>query len=94
MTTFETPISNFCAFCLKIDFFWPFEFNNVHAHLFTDRQFSLYFLMKIETTRLLFIDTYNKHFFTMLKIYIFAIFRHSSDVFFIHLFCLEIKIVK
>ena len=52
ISTFAKPISNFCAFSLKIDFYWLPEFNNIHAQLFPHHQFSLYFLMNIETTRL------------------------------------------
>ena len=82
ISTFATPISNFHSFFLKNDF------NNVCAQLFPDRQFSLYSLMNIETTRLQqsiifnFIATYNKHLFTIiLKIHIFAIFCRITDIF-------------
>ena len=84
---------------------WFHYFTNVRAQLFPHRQFSLYFLMNIETTRLqqsiIFnlysIATYNKHLFTIiLIIHVFAIFHRTTDIYFlyIHLFCFGIKIVK
>ena len=99
ISTFATPISNFCAFSLKIDFYWLPDFSNVRAPLFPDCQFSLYLLMNIVATRLQqsikfnLIATYNKHFTVILKIHIFAIFRRTTDVFYA-LFCFDIKIVK
>ena len=42
----------FRAFSLKNDLYWLPDFNNVRARLFPHRQFSLYFLMNIKTTRL------------------------------------------
>ena len=101
----QRPFYNFRAFSLKNDFYWLLDFTNVRAQLFPDRQFSLYFLMNIETTRLqqsiMFnlysIATYNKHLFTIiLIIHVFAIFHRTTDIYFlyIHLFCFGIKIVK
>ena len=52
ISTFATPISNFRAFFLKIDFYRLPDFKNVRAPLFPDRKFSLYLLMNIVTTRL------------------------------------------
>ena len=83
-----THISNFRAFSLNIDFYWLPDFNNFRASLFPDRQFSLYLLMDIVTTRLQqsiifnIIPAYNKHFTITLKIHIFAIFRRTIDVFY------------
>ena len=94
----QRPFPNFRAFSLKNDFYWLLDSTNVRAQLFPHRQFSLYFLMNIETTRLqqsiIFnlysIATYNKHLFTIiLIIHVFAIFHHITDMYFIyiHLFC-------
>ena len=52
ISTFATPIPDFHALSLEIDFYWLPDFNNVHAQLFPGRQISRYFLMTIETTRL------------------------------------------
>ena len=101
----QCPFPNFRAFSLKNDFYWLLDFTNVRAQLVPDRQFSLYFLMNIETTRLqqsiifnlYFIATYNKHLWTIiLIIHEFAIFHRTTDIYFlyIHLFCFGIKIVK
>ena len=101
----QCPFPNFRAFSLKNDFYWLLDFTNVRAQLFPDRQFSLYFLMNIETTRLqqsiIFnlysIATYNKLLFTIiLIIHVFAIFHRTTDIYFLylHLFCFGIKIVK
>ena len=77
----QRPFPNFRAFSLKNDFYWLLDSTNVRAQLFPHRQFSLYFLMNIETTRLqqsiIFnlysIATYDKHWFTiMFIIHIFA----------------------
>ena len=87
ISTFASPISNFRAFSLKIDFYWLPDFNNVRAPLFPDRQFSLYLQMSIVTTCLQesiifsLIAAYNKHFTIILKIHIFAIFHRATDVF-------------
>ena len=102
---FQRPFPNFCAFSLKNNFYWLPDFTNVRAQLFPDRQFSLYFLMNIETTRLqqlmIFnlysIATNNKHLFTIiLIIHLFPIVHRTADTYFlyIHLFCFGIKIVK
>ena len=99
ISTFASPISNFRAFSLKIDFYWLPDFNNVRAPLFPDLQFSLYFLRNIVTTRLQqsiifnLIARYNKNFTIMLKIHIFAIFRRSTDVFYTFVL-FYVKIVK
>ena len=66
----------------------------------------LHFLINIETTRLqqsvtfnlhiiccMQFNTYNKRLFTI-KTHIFAIFRRTTDIFFIHLFYFGIKIVR
>ena len=88
ISTFATPISNSRLFSLKIDFYWLPDFNNLRAPLFPDRQFSLYLLMDIVTTRLQqsiifnLIATYNKYFIIIVKIHIFAIFRRTTDVFY------------
>ena len=90
ISRFATPISNFHAFSLKIGFYWLPDFNNLRARLFPDHQFSLYFLMKNVTTRLQqsvifnLIATYNKHFIIILKIH----------MFFLQLFCFDLKIIK
>ena len=52
ISTFATPISNFCAFSLKNDFHLLTVFNNDRVQLFHDHHFSFYFLMNIETIRL------------------------------------------
>ena len=88
ISTFATPISNSRLFSLKIDFYWLPDFNNLRAPLFPHRQFSLYLLMDIVTTRLQqsiifnLIATYNKYFIIIVKIHIFAIFRRTTDVFY------------
>ena len=88
ISTFATPISNSRLFSLKIDFYWLPDFNNLRAPLFPDRQFSLYLLMDIVTTRLQqsiifnLIATYNKYFIIIVKIHMFAIFRRTTDVFY------------
>ena len=101
----QQPFPKFRAFSLKNDFYWLLDFTNVRAQLFPDRQFSLYFLMNIEITRmqqsvifnLYSIATYSKHFFTIiLIIHVFSIFHRTTDIYFlyIHFFCYGIKIVK
>ena len=97
----QRPFPNFRAFSLKNEFYWLLDFTNVRAQLFPVRQFSLYFLMNIETIRLqqsiIFnlysIATYDKHWFTiMFIIHIFAISHRTTDIYFlyIHLFCFSI----
>ena len=101
----QRPFPNFRAFSLKNDFYWLLDSTNVRAQLFPHRQFSLYFLMNIETTRLqqsitfnlYSIATYNKHLFTVtLTIHVFAVFHRTTDIYFLymHLFCFGIKIVR
>ena len=101
----QRPFPNFRPFSLKNDFYWLLDSTNVRAQLFPHRQFSLYFLMNIETTRLqqsiIFnlysIATYDKNLFTiMFIIHIFAISHRTTDIYFlyIHFFCYGIKIVK
>ena len=100
----QRPFPNFRAFSLKNDFYWLLDSTNVRAQLFPHRQFSLYFLMNIETTRLqqsiIFnlysIATYNKHLFTIiLIIHVFAIFHRTTDIYFLYIqFCFGIKITK
>ena len=93
----QRPFPNFHAFSLKNDFYWLLDFTKVRAQLFPDRQFSLYFLINIETTRLqqsiIFnlysLATYNKQLFTViLIIHVFAIFHRTTEIYFlyIHLF--------
>ena len=70
------PFPNSRVFSLKNDFYWLLDFTNVRAQLLPHRQFSLYFLMNIDSTRLqqsvIFnlysIATYNKHLFTIILI--------------------------
>ena len=98
ISTFATPISNFSAFSFKTDFYWLPDFNNIHAPLFPDCQFSLYLLFNIVTTRLQLsiilnlIAVYNKYFTIILKIHICHFPPYYC--FFMHLFCFNIKIVK
>ena len=48
----QCPFPNFHTSSLKNDFYWLLDFTNICAQLFPDHQFSLYFLMNIETTSL------------------------------------------
>ena len=86
----QRSFSNFRAFYTKNDFYCLLDFMNVRAQLFLDRQFYLYFLTHIETTRLqqsiMFnlysIATSNKHCFTVtLIIQIFAISHCATDIY-------------
>ena len=90
----QRPFPNFRAFSLKNDFYWLLDSTNVRAQLFPDREFSLYFLINIETNRLqklvIFslysIATYNKHLFAIrLVIHMFATFRRATDMYFLYI---------
>ena len=107
-TYWQKSISHSCYTNFTKNFAWGVHFH-LHNHdlvtqswqLFPDRQFSFYLwwtlkqLVSNSQLYLIFIDTYNKHLFKIiLKIHIFAISRGTTDVFFIHSFCFDMKIVK
>ena len=97
ISTFALPISNFRTFSLKTDFYWLPYFSNVGTRLFLDRQFSLNFLMNIVTTRLQQSIIFNLHIINISLLYwkfIYLPFFAALLMFFMHLFCCDIKIVK